>query len=714
MNSISGKLLSTSQVRLDADLGRSAESVISELAQVLKSSGRVHSAAELSAAVLAREAQSPTGFAGGVAIPHGRCQTVREPSLAFARLSRPVNFGGPTEETDLVFLIAVPVDGGKAHLKLLAQLARALLRSEFLVALRSADTAEAAVEVISSALGGSPTTVSQDNTPQDNTQLSPGTSPIIASTAEEGEGVTKVLAVTACPTGIAQTYMAADLLLQAAAARKDVGLVVESQGSAAAIPLDPQVVARADVIIFAADITISGRERFAGRPYISSGVRRAMIEPGAMLDEAVAAAKDPHAARVPGQVPTPVDLAANGDQDNGTGTMTSQVEGATGTALSWGRRVRQAMMTSVAYMVPFVAAGGLLIALGFLLGGPPMADVWPGVVADYSPANLPPDPLLLEGEVTVLERSGWLLYLGAILYGTGTLAMQLIVPALSGFIAFGLAGRPGIAPGFVGGAISLFLGAGFLGGLVTGVLAGAVAAAIGRWRAPRLLASLVPVVIIPLVSTLAVGLAMFLLLGQPLESLMSSLSGWLASLSGSSAMLLGALLGTMMCVDLGGPMNKTAFLFATAGLSTGDAASTQVMAAVMAAGMVPPIAMSLATAVQGKLFTPAERENGKSAWVLGLSFVTEGAIPFATADPLRVIPSVVLGGAVTGALSMSLGVGSQAPHGGVLVLFAIDPWLTFLLTIAIGSGIGAIMVILIKRFWPSHMTRGTVPALSLV
>ncbi|MGP6172989.1 PTS fructose transporter subunit IIABC [Corynebacterium sp. A21] len=702
---MSGKLLSTAQVRLDADLGASAESVISELALLLESSGRVRSAGEFTAVVLAREAQSPTGVAGGAAIPHGRCAAVLKPSLAFARLSRPVDFGGPTGESDLILLIAVPADGAKTHLKLLAKLARALLRADFLSALRLADTAEAAVEVICVALGDTPTTTSPIKTP-DKTRPSQGPVPIFATAAKEGDEVIRVLAVTACPTGIAQTYMAADMLLQTAATRNDVRLVVESQGSAAPIPLDPKVVDRADVIIFAADISVSGRERFAGKPYISSAVRRAMNEPGAMLDEAVAAAQDPDAPRVPGVRSSPA-----GDLGEATGL--GQMAGSTSTALSWGRRVRQAMMTSVAYMVPFVAAGGLLIALGFLLGGSDVAEVWPGVVTNYSPANLPLEPGLLEGEVILLERSGWLLYLGAVLYGTGILAMQLIVPALSGFIAFGLAGRPGLAPGFVGGAISLFLGAGFLGALVTGVLAGAVAAGIGRWQAPRLLASLVPVVIIPLLSTLAVGLAMFLLLGRPLANLLTLLSDWLASLSGSSALLFGALLGMMMCVDLGGPMNKAAYLFATAGLSTGDMASTQVMAAVMAAGMVPPIAMSLATLIRGRLFTPAERANGKSAWVLGLSFVTEGAIPFAAADPLRVIPSVVLGGAVTGALSMSLGVGSPVPHGGVLVLFAIDPWLTFLLIIAVGSGVGAIAVVLIKQFWPSRLLGGTGSARSL-
>ena len=209
------------------------------------------------------------------------------------------------------------------------------------------------------------------------------------------------------------------------------------------------------------------------------------------------------------------------------------------------------------------------------------------------------------------------------------------------------------------------------------------------------------VVIIPLLTSLIVGLTMFLLLGRPLEGIMTGLTDWLSSMSGSSAVLLGVILGLMMCFDLGGPVNKAAYLFATAGLSTGDEASMQIMAAVMAAGMVPPIALSVATFLRSRLFSPAEQENGKSAWLLGLSFISEGAIPFAAADPLRVIPSMMIGGATTGALSMALGVGSRAPHGGVFVLFAIDPWWGFLVAILAGTVVSVVAVIALKQFWPT-------------
>ena len=210
-----------------------------------------------------------------------------------------------------------------------------------------------------------------------------------------------------------------------------------------------------------------------------------------------------------------------------------------------------------------------------------------------------------------------------------------------------------------------------------------------------------PVVIIPLLTSLVVGLSMYLLLGAPLAALMEGLQDWLSSMSGSSAVVLGIILGLMMCVDLGGPVNKAAYLFATAGLSTGDAASMQIMAAVMAAGMVPPIALSLATFIRKSLFTPAEQENGKSAWLLGLSFVSEGAIPFAAADPFRVIPSMMAGGAVTGAISMALSVESRAPHGGIFVAFAIDPFWAYLVAILAGVAVSTVAVLAMKQFWPN-------------
>lgn len=364
-------------------------------------------------------------------------------------------------------------------------------------------------------------------------------------------------------------------------------------------------------------------------------------------------------------------------------------------------------MTGVSYMIPFVAAGGLLMALGFLIGGFDVAFVAQDVATTFSLTSLP-DQQTYEGATGAMqtERAGMTLYLGAVLFTLGDLGMGFLVAALSGYIAFGLAGRPGIAPGFIGGAVSLAIGAGFLGGLITGLLAGLVALWFTTLKPPRWLAGLMPVVIIPLLTTLVVGGLMLLFLGRPLASLMTALQDGLTGMSGSSALLLGVIIGLMMCFDLGGPVNKAAYLFATAGLSQGTEAAFQIMAAVMAAGMVPPLAMALSTVVRRKLYSPVERENGTTAWLLGAAFITEGSIPFAAADPLRVIPSMMAGGAATGALIMAFGVGSQAPHGGIFVAFAINPIWGFLVAIIVGTLVSAALVTVLKEL--SH--RRTVTA----
>ena len=673
-------IITTELVRLDADLGSTTTDVITALAGLVHGAGRASSASLLADAALAREAQNPTGVPGRVAIPHCRSEAVAEPTLAFARLSRPVNFGGPDGDSDLVFLIAAPEGGGKTHLKILSKLARALVRGDFIDRLRSAATADDIVAAVTDVVGEAGVEKQADQ-------------PAAAPAPAPGEKVTRIVAVTACPTGIAHTYMAADALTLNAQGREDVELVVETQGSSSTRAVDPNIIAAADAVIFATDVGVRDRERFAGKPVVESPVKRAINEPAKMIDEAVAAAGNPAARRV------------------AAGAAASSAETAAGDGQpGWARRIQQAVMTGVSYMIPFVAAGGLLLALGFLVGGYDMANGWQAIALQHSLTNLPGNEVLVDGSTVTFDRSGLALYLGAVLFATGQMAMSFIVAALSGYTAFALAGRPGIAPGFVGGAISVLIGAGFIGGLITGILAGLVALWIGNWKVPRILASLMPVVIIPLLTSLVIGLTMFLLLGRPLESVMTGLTDWLSSLSGSSAVVLGIILGLMMCFDLGGPVNKAAYLFATAGLSTGDEASMQIMAAVMAAGMVPPIAMSLATFARQKLFTPAEQENGKSAWLLGLSFISEGAIPFAAADPLRVIPSMMAGGAVTGAISMGLGVGSRAPHGGVFVLFAIDPWWGFLLAIIAGTAVSALTVVALKQFWPNKATQAMAAA----
>ena len=428
-------------------------------------------------------------------------------------------------------------------------------------------------------------------------------------------------------------------------------------------------------------MNITGRERFADMPLIEVGVKKAISDGPQLIDEAIAAIDDPSAKRVVAAGSSDSSASASGDA-----------------AVSWPRRIQQAVMTGVSYMIPFVAAGGLLTALAFLIGGYDVSFVAQDVATKFSLWDLPDaQTYLMDGEEVLTTHAGASLYIGAVLATLGSLGMSFLVAALSGYIAFGLAGRPGIAPGFIGGALSVMVGAGFIGGPVTGILAGVIAAWLAGMKAPRWLAGLMPVVIIPLVTTLIVGGLMLLFLGRPLASLMDGLQNGLSSMSGTSAVVLGLILGLMMCFDLGGPVNKAAYLFATAGLAAATTSSWEIMATVMAAGMVPPLAMALSTAVRPKLYTPAECENGTAAWLLGAAFISEGAIPFAAADPFRVIPSMMAGGAVTGALSMMIGVQSRAPHGGLFVIFAVQPVWGYLVSIIAGMLVAALLVTVLKE-----------------
>ncbi|MCP1387241.1 fructose-specific PTS transporter subunit EIIC [Corynebacterium sp. TA-R-1] len=680
-------LITESLVALDVDFGATPREVIGHLADLVVGAGRASDASELAEAAAAREAKAGTGVNGRVAIPHCRTSAVTEPTLAFARLSNPVDFSGPDGDAELVFLIAAPEGGGKEHLKILSQLARALVKGDFVQTLRDAETEREVVEAVLDVVNAEPKKKkAAAAAPAAGSTVVGGA---VAAGAEEasasGKPKLRIAAVTSCATGIAHTYMAADALTQAAEKRGDVELIVEPQGSSGGDRLEQSFIDSADAVIFAHDVAIRDKARFAGKPVVDSPVKRGVNEPNAMIDEAIRAANNPSAPRV-------VAASASSGEDSATA----------GTGESWPKRLQQAVMTGVSYMVPFVAAGGLLLALGFLIGGYDMANGWQALVTQFSPTNLPGHEVLIDGETMTFTRSGWALYLGAVLFATGQMGMGFVVSALSGYIGYGLAGRPGIAPGFIGGAISVMVGAGFIGGLVTGILAGLIAYWIQTWNVPRWLGSLMPVVIIPLLTSLVVGLLMFMLLGRPLEGVMNGLTGWLESMSGSSAVLLGVIIGLMMCFDLGGPVNKAAYLFGTAGLSAGTDASFQIMAAVMISGMVPPIALSIATFLRKGLFTPAEQENGKSAWLLGLSFVSEGAIPFAAADPFRVIPAMMLGGATAGAVSMALGVGCQAPHGGLFVIFAYEPWWGMLIALAAGVAVATAAVILIKQFWPNR------------
>ncbi|GHJ02570.1 fructose-specific PTS transporter subunit EIIC [Streptomyces olivaceus] len=673
---------------VDLDLSaETKEAAARALAERMVARGRVTDLEGFLADVAAREAQMPTGLDGGIGIPHCRSEHVTEPTLAFGRSAAGIDFGAADGPADLVFLIAAPAGADDAHLTILSALARQLMNAEFTAALRSVGDAADAAALIRGEdpapadeprAGAEPVGEPTGGTTGDATA---GTAGVAAgdgpgdSAGEEsgGEGAGesgrpfRIVAVTSCPTGIAHTYMAAESL-ENAGREAGVEVVVETQGSAGFTRLDPAVIAAADGVILAHDVAVREKDRFAGKPTVDTGVKAAVNRPGELIGEVRS-----KAAR--GEV-TAAGGAGAGGAAGGDGATTPVGRGGE-SGEGYGTRLRTWLMSGVSYMVPFVAAGGLLIALGFAIGG----------------YEINKAPSVMDHFVWT-QADSW----AALLYQIGGVSFAFLVPVLAGYIAYGMADRPGLVPGFVGGSIALTIDAGFLGGLAAGLISGAVVLAIQRVRIPAALRGIMPVVVIPLISSAVVGFLMFVVIGKPIASAQEAMTDWLNGLSGANAVLLGALLGLMMCFDLGGPVNKVAYTFATAGIAVSDPSDSamKIMAAVMAAGMVPPLAMALATTVRARLFNAAERENGKAAWVLGASFISEGAIPFAAADPLRVIPSSMVGGAITGALSMAFGATLRAPHGGVFVVPLIGNPLLYLVAVAAGVCVTTALVIVLK------------------
>ena len=445
-------LITPQLVTLDVDLGTSREGVIRALAQKVVDAGRATDVDALYADAWAREQKTDTGIPGGIAIPHCRSTSVLEPTFAMARPNPKVDFGALDGPADLIFLIAAPDGADQAHLKLLSKLARSLIKPDFVNALRSAPTPEAIVELVEGAL-------SDDPAPAASTGAHAAVAGAGSSTAGN-DARPSLIAITACPTGIAHTYMAADALA-AAAERAGVTMHVETQGSSGAKPLDPSVIAAAGAVIFAVDVDVRDKGRFAGKPVIQSPVKRGIDEPDKMIAEAVAAASNPNARRVAGGGQAQESTADRADEH-------------------FGKKLQRWLLTGVSYMIPFVAGGGLLIALGFLLGGYLITENAGTIILQNSLWNLP--------------EGGLATYLGAVAFSVGAASMGFLVPALAGYIAYAIADRPGIAPGFVAGAVAGIIGAGFLGGLVGGLLAGAAAYWLGTLEVPRWLRALMPVV----------------------------------------------------------------------------------------------------------------------------------------------------------------------------------------------------------------------------
>ncbi|POU03221.1 MULTISPECIES: PTS fructose transporter subunit IIBC [Enterobacteriaceae] len=451
-------------------------------------------------------------------------------------------------------------------------------------------------------------------------------------------GVKRIVAVTACPTGVAHTFMAAEAI-ETEAKKRGWWVKVETRGSVGAgNAITPEEVAEADLVIVAADIEVD-LAKFAGKPMYRTTTGLALKKTAQELDKAQAEAK-------PYQPSGKAQAATEGKKE--------------------GAGAYRHLLTGVSYMLPMVVAGGLCIALSFAFG----------IEAFKTPDTL----------AAALMQIG------------GGSAFALMVPVLAGYIAFSIADRPGLTPGLIGGMLAVSTGSGFIGGIIAGFLAGYVAKAISqKLKLPPSMEALKPILIIPLFSSLVVGLAMIYLIGKPVAGILTGLTHWLQTMGTANAVLLGAILGGMMCTDMGGPVNKAAYAFGVGLLSTQTYAP---MAAIMAAGMVPPLAMGVATMVARKKFDKGQQEGGKAALVLGLCFISEGAIPFAARDPMRVIPCCIVGGAVTGAISMAIGAKLMAPHGGLFVLLipgAITPVLGYLVAIVAGTLLAGLAYAFLKR-----------------
>ena len=602
--------LTTSLIRLGAT-PRDKNEAIRQVAALLAENGKV--APEYVEGMFAREAQENTYLGNGVAIPHGTPQSrhlIKETAIAVLQVPGGIDWedgeGGPA------YLIVGIAASDNEHLAVLKRLSTVVGDEAVAERLAKTTDAEDIRRALSDVAGGE------------------SAAPQAAATGKF------VIGITSCPTGVAHTYMAQEALEKGAQVLGHE-VKIETQGSVGADNvLTAEDIARADVVIIAADTNVDPA-RFVGKRLYRTGTKAAINDAVQVINTAFASAPvfgDAEAA-----------ASANAKPER-TG-------------------VYKHLMTGVSHMLPFVVAGGLLIALGFAIGSFMFGD-----------------------QGIYIYKEEYAGTLGQTLFQIGKDAFALFVPVLGAYIAYSIAGRPGIAPGMVGAYIAASTGAGFLGAIVAGFIAGYFVAWLAKViKLPRELDSLKPMIILPLVGTAFIGLLMYYFIAHPVAEAQSALEAWLKSLQGSSALLLGALLGGMMALDMGGPVNKAAYLFSS-GLIASDVLGP--MAATMAAGMTPPLAICCATILFKNRFTEEERQAGKAAGVLGLSFITEGAIPFAAKDPLRVIPALMIGSAVTGALSMVFGCGLRAPHGGIFVLFipnaVVNVW-AYALAIIVGTAV---------------------------
>ena len=634
-------LLDARSILLDAS-PKSKSEALDQIVDLMVKSEKINDKEAYRKQVYAREEESTTGIGEGIAIPHGKCDAVTKPGLAAMVVKDGVDFDSlDGEPVTLMFLIAAPNTEDNIHLDVLSKLSVLLMNEEFTESLRNAKTVEEFMNIINDAdekeAGIDERLAGEDE----------------ESTAEETTGKVKILAVTSCPTGIAHTYMAAEGIEKAAKA-KECAVKVETRGSGGAKNvLTAKEIEEADGIIVAADAQVP-LDRFDGKKVIICQVSDGISKADELVDRVIN-----------GDVP--VYHAANGAEVK---------ESNSGKSSGIGHQIYTQLMNGVSHMLPFVVGGGILIALAFLIDG---------LCVDMN-------------ALSAADRGnfGTITPVAAQLKTIGDLAFGLMLPVLAGYIGEAIGDRPALAVGFVGGLMAANGKSGFLGALVAGFVSGYLILLLRKLcdKLPEALEKIAPVLIYPVFGILGIGLLMNFAVEPIMGAINTALNNGLTGMGGSSKIVLGLILGGMMAIDMGGPFNKAAYVFGTAAIAAGN---YDIMAAVMIGGMTPPCAIALATLLFKNKFTKSEREAGPTNFVMGLAFITEGAIPYAAADPLHVLPSCIVGSAVAGALSMAFGCTLMAPHGGIFVFPVVGNALMYLVALVVGTVISAVLLGVLKK-----------------
>ncbi|MBC5682487.1 PTS fructose transporter subunit IIABC [Ruminococcus hominis] len=618
--------------------------VLNQMVDLMAKSGKVSDKENYLAAVFAREEEGTTGVGDGIAIPHGRCTGVNKPGLAAMVLPQGVEYEALDDEpVNLIFLIAAPEGAGNVHITILSKLSMMLMDDTFTESLRKAKSVEEFLNIIDAA-----------ETEKDDADAAKEKAAAQTDLAadKEKDNQKLILAVTACPTGIAHTYMAAESI-EKAAKKKGYLVKVETRGSGGAKNvLTEEEIEAADGIIVAADTNVL-MDRFDGKALIECQVSHGINKADELIDTIVSGQAEIYKAAAPAK-------------KSNAQSMSGGV----------GHTIYKHLMNGVSHMLPFVVGGGILIAIAFLIDG---------LCIDLN-------------ALSAAERAnfGTITPIAATFKTIGGVAFGFMLPILAGFIAMSIADRPGLVAGFVGGAIAANGTSGFLGALAAGFLAGFIVNLIKKVceKLPDSLEGIKPVLLYPVFGVLLMGLSMTFIIEPIVGVINTGLNNGLGSLSGMNAVLLGAILGGMMSIDMGGPFNKAAYVFGTASIAAGN---YNIMAAVMVGGMVAPCAIALATLLFKNKFTVEERKSGPTNFVMGLSFITEGAIPFAASDPLHVLPACIVGSALAGALSMAFNCTLMAPHGGIFVFPVVGNPIMYVVALVAGTIVGAILLGILKK-----------------